>query len=78
MFIGLTVLMIVAWLALIGSVLLMAPKGWIWFGLGWAAGIWSNEYGSKKSLETTLKKVAIVAAIIFVLCVFFLPYVQSH
>ena len=57
------------------SVLLMSPKGGLGLGIGGASG-GSNEYGSKKSIETTLKKVALVTSIIFVLIVLYLPYVK--
>lgn len=52
--------------------MLMTPKGWLWVAMGGASG--SNEYGSKKSLESTLKKVATITGIVFVVTAFFLPY----
>lgn len=52
----------------------MSPKGWLGLGIGWAAG--SNEYGSKKSIESTLKKSALVAGILFCATALFLPYIQ--
>lgn len=70
----LTILMIISWLLFIVAVLLMSPKWWLGFWIGWAA--WSNEYWSKKSVENTLKKVAMVTSVIFVLTVIFLPYVK--
>ncbi|HMT01261.1 MAG TPA: preprotein translocase subunit SecG [Candidatus Absconditabacterales bacterium] len=54
------------------SVLLMSPKGSIGFGIGGAAS--TNEYGSKKSIEHRLKRIALVAAIIFGVAVVILPY----
>jgi len=36
-----------------------------------------SEYGSKKSIETTLKKVAIVTAVIFVVVSLILPYFSA-
>ncbi len=56
------------------SVMLMSPKGGLGLGIGGVAS--SNEYGSKKSIESTLKKVALVTGIIFVAVVLYLPYVQ--
>ncbi len=56
------------------SVLLMSPKGWLWLGIGWAAG--SNEYGSKKSIESTLKKTALIAGALFFVTALFLPYIK--
>lgn len=66
--------MILCWCLFVLSVLLMSPKWWLWFWIGWAAG--SNEYGSKKSVEHTLKKVAIITSILFMLCVIALPYIN--
>ncbi len=64
--------MILSWIILIGSILLMNPKWGLWFGI---AGIWwGNEYWSKKSIETTLKKAAYTSAIVFIICVLLLPY----
>ncbi len=52
----------------------MTPKGGLGLGIGGAAG--SNEYGSKKSIETTLKKVALISAILFCVTALFLPYIK--
>jgi preprotein translocase subunit SecG len=41
-------------------------------GIGGMSG--ASEYGSKKSLETKLKKVAIVAGALFVIIALILPY----
>ncbi|MFA7284972.1 MAG: hypothetical protein WC004_04080 [Candidatus Absconditabacterales bacterium] len=54
------------------AILLMAPKGGLGFGLGGMAG--SNEYGTTKSIETGLKKVATIGAIIFVLTSLIYPF----
>lgn len=54
------------------SVLLMSSKGGIWFGIGGSTS--NNEYGSKKSIEHRLKRIALVAAIIFAATVVILPY----
>lgn len=56
------------------SVMLMSPKGGLGLGIGGVSS--SNEYGSKKSIESTLKKVALVTGIIFVAIVLYLPYVK--
>lgn len=69
-----TVILILTWIVFVVSVLLMSPKGWLGLGIGWAAG--SNEYGSKKSIESTLKKSALVAGILFCATALFLPYIQ--
>ncbi|MDP2669684.1 MAG: preprotein translocase subunit SecG [bacterium] len=54
----------------------MSPKGGLGVGLGGSmAG--GGEYGSKKSVETTLKKVAYITAIVFLLCAIALPYLPS-
>ena len=56
----------------------MSPKGGgIGMGIGGAAGsTGGNEYGSQKSIESTLKKVATVTAILFVGLCLFLPFVD--
>jgi preprotein translocase subunit SecG len=68
------VALIVTWIAFVVSVLLMSPKWWLWLGIGWAA--WSNEYGSKKSIESTLKKTALIAGGLFFVIALFLPYIK--
>lgn len=55
-------------------VLLMSPKGWLGFGIGGAGG--SNEYGSKKSIEFTLKRIAMVTGIAFVIIAVAIPLVK--
>lgn len=70
--IALIIVMIITGILLIGSVLLMSPKGWLWLGLGWMSN--SGEYGSKKTIEWTLKKVALAASLIFVISALILPY----
>ena len=35
-----------------------------------------NEYGSKKTMEGKLKKIALISGILFVIIVLFLPYVK--
>ncbi len=54
------------------SVMLMAPKGGLGFGVGGMST--SNEYGSKKSLEWTLKKSAILSIVVFTVCAMLYPY----
>ena len=56
------------------AILLMAPKGGLWFGLGGAAG--SNEYGATKSVEGGLKKVATICAVIFVVTSLIYPFTK--
>lgn len=70
----LIILLIINWILFIWSVLLMSPK----WGLGSAIGGigWSDEYGSKKSLEWKLKKIALVTSILFVVISLILPYVN--
>ncbi len=69
----LLILMLISWIVFIWSVLLMNPKGWLWFWVWGLSGV--NEYWSKKSIENTLKKAAIVSIIIFLVSVLFYPYV---
>lgn len=60
----------------IASVLLQSPKGGgLGLGIG-GASAGGNEYGSKKTMESKLQKIAIVTAIIFVLICVFLPFVK--
>ena len=66
------VLMLLSGILFIGSVLLMAPKGGLGFGVGGMST--SNEYGSKKSLEWTLKRSATVSIIVFTICALVYPY----
>ena len=70
----LIVILILAWIVFIGSVLLMSPKG----GLGlWIGGMaWGNEYGSKKTLENKLKKVALISGLVFLIVSLILPYTK--
>ena len=70
----LIVLMIIVGIIFVTSVLLMSPKWGLWTAIGWIAG--SDEYGSKKSLEWKLKKIALVTAIVFIVLVLILPYVS--
>lgn len=70
----LIVLLVLAWIAFVTSVLLMSPKGGMGLWIGWMAG-W-NEYGSKKTLETKFKKVALVSAILFIVVSVILPYTK--
>lgn len=64
--------MALAGIIFVWSVLLMSPKWGIGLGIGGMSG--ANEYGSKKSLETKLKKVAVAAIVIFVIIALILPY----
>ena len=44
-------------------------------GIG-GASAGGNEYGSKKTMEGKLKKIALISGILFVIIVLFLPYVK--
>ncbi len=68
----LIIALILTGIIFVWSVLLMSPKGWIGFGIGWVSG--SNEYGSKKMIESKLKKVALISLVIFVIVALILPY----
>ncbi|MBO4203826.1 preprotein translocase subunit SecG [bacterium] len=59
-------------------ILMMNPKdAGIGMGIGGvSAGGGRNEYGSKKTMEGKLKKVAFVCSILFVLVCLFLPFVD--
>lgn len=53
----------------------MAPKGGLGFGLGWAAG--NNEYGTTKSVEAGLKKLATISCVIFVITSLIYPFTKE-
>ena len=70
------ILLILTGIVFSGSVLLQSPKGGgIWMGIG-GASAGGNEYGSKKTMEGKLKKIALISGILFVIIVLFLPYVK--
>ena len=54
------------------TVMLMSPKWGLWMGMWGIAS--SGEYGSKKSLEGSLKKIATVSGLVFVVVSIVLPY----
>lgn len=66
--------MLVAGIIFVSCVMLMSPKGGLGMGLAGMAG--SSEYGSKKSLEHTLKRTAYVTVVLFVASSIALPYVD--
>ena len=68
----LVAILVVSGLLFVLSVLMMSPKGGLGFGISGIGG--SNEYGSKKSIETTLKKVANISVALFVIAAILLPY----
>ncbi|MFA7298753.1 MAG: preprotein translocase subunit SecG [Candidatus Absconditabacterales bacterium] len=70
----LIIILIASGIAFIGSVLLMSPKGGLGLGIGGMAG--GNEYGSKKTLENKLKKVALASGIVFLVVSLILPYTK--
>lgn len=71
----LNVLLIISWIVFATTVMLMSPKWWLWFSLGGMSS--TNEYGSKKSLEHNIKKVAYVSGIIFVVICVLYPYLHG-
>lgn len=69
------ILMILSWIIFMIAIALMTPKWWIWF---WVGGMTtSNEYWSKKSMEWTLKKTAIISIIVFTVCAIVYPYMNK-
>ncbi|PZM87247.1 MAG: preprotein translocase subunit SecG [candidate division SR1 bacterium] len=73
---ALIIAMILVGIVFIVSVLLQSPKGGgIGMGIG-GASAGGNEYGSKKTMEGKLKKIALISGILFVIIVLFLPYVK--
>ncbi|MFC2495449.1 MAG: preprotein translocase subunit SecG [Candidatus Absconditicoccaceae bacterium] len=72
----LIIAMLITGIVFIASVLLQSPKGGgIGMGLG-GASAGGNEYGSKKTMEGKLKKIALISGVLFVIIVLFLPYVR--
>jgi protein translocase SecG subunit len=71
---ALIIVLVISGILFSWSVLLMSPKWWLGMGIGGAS--WAGDYGSKKSVEGTLKKVAIFSLVVFMACVIFLPYNQ--
>ena len=72
----LIIAMLITGIVFIASVLLQSPKGGgLGLGLG-GASAGGNEYGSKKTMEWKLQKIAIITGIIFVIICLFLPYVK--
>lgn len=67
--------LLISGIIFIGSVMFMSPKGWLGVWLGWMSG--GGEYGSKKSVENTLKKAAVISAIIFVVVAISYPYLSA-
>lgn len=72
----LSILLFTSGVVFITAVMLLAPKWGIGFGIGGAA--WSNEYGSKKSIEGSIKKVAFISIIIFIATVIVYPYAVEN
>ncbi len=68
-------IMILSGIVFMITIALMTPKWWIWFWVGGMAT--SNEYWSKKSMEWTLKKSAIVSILIFTTCAIVYPYMNK-
>jgi protein translocase SecG subunit len=70
----LIIVLVLSGIVFVWSVLLMSPKGGLWL---WIWGMsWGNDYGSKKTLENKLKKVALIFGIIFLLISLILPYTK--
>ncbi len=74
----LLVLLFALGLVIMVSILMMNPKdGGIGMGIGGAsAGGGKNEYGSKKTMEGKLKKVALFCSIALVIVCLILPFVN--
>lgn len=69
------VIMLIAGTIFVGSVMLMSPKGGLGIAIGGGMGA-SNEYGSKKSLESTLKRSALVSLTVFLVAALLVPYLS--
>lgn len=66
--------MVIFGIVFVGSVLLMSPKGGLGIGIGWVAS--GNEYGSKKSIESKLKNIALISGIAFIAVCVILPFLK--
>lgn len=71
----LLIIMLTAGIVMSIAILLMSPKGGLWFWLWWASA-WSNEYGTKKSIESSLRLFATVWAIIFICSALIYPFTK--
>lgn len=71
----LTILLIVSGIVFATAVMLMSPKWWLGFSLGGMNS--SNEYGSKKSLEHYIKRVAYISWAIFIIVCVLYPYLHG-
>lgn len=69
------VIMFLSGILFIISILLMTPKWGLWFGISGMST--SNEYSSKKSVESTLKRTAIFSIILFTLLSVIYPYIDK-
>lgn len=71
----LLIIMLAAGIFMSFAILLMAPKWGLWF---WLWGMWwSNEYGTKKSIEGSLKTVATIGAVVFVVTALIYPFTKE-
>lgn len=67
-------LFLLSGLIFVGVVMLMTPKGWLWLWMGGMANTW--EYGSQKSLEVSLKRIAFWSGLVFLVVTVILPFVE--
>lgn len=70
-----TILILISGLVFGLTTMMLSSKWWLGViggGISWG----SNEYGSKKSLETTLKAVAVWSGVIFVFFCILYPFVK--
>ncbi len=68
----LIILLLLSWVVFVISVLLQSAKGGLWVAIGWVSS--GGDYGSKKSLETSLKRISWISGIVFVVIALFLPF----
>lgn len=68
------IILIISGLASAISIMMMSPKWGLWFGVSGVSGASTNEYGSKKSLEHGIKRIAIIATVVFVCTCLLYPY----
>ncbi len=72
----LNVIIVVSGLIFVFTVMFMSPKwNWLW-AISWMSIGGTNEYWSKKSIENTLKKTAIISWIIFTIVSLLYPFIK--
>lgn len=67
-------LFLLSGLVFVSVVMLMTPKAGLWLWMGGMAN--TGDYGSQKSLEVSLKRIAFWSGLIFIIIAIVLPFVK--